>query len=139
MNSEPNTEALNARQAQFLAALLSEPSVEKAARKANVSARTGFVYLKDETFGRAYQVAKREAVAHATARLQAAAGEAVDTLREVMCDGEAMPSARVAAAKAILETAYKATELETVTGRLDELEAALAELRPDGEKARRTP
>jgi molybdenum-dependent DNA-binding transcriptional regulator ModE len=132
--ADPRKEAtaadpLRGPRAAFLAALLSEPSIERAAKKAGVSARSGFVYLKEPAFSLAYRAAKTEAVSQATALLQSAAGEAVETLREVMQDQEALPASRVAAARTVLELAYKAHELETVTGRLDELEATLAELR----------
>ena len=56
-----------------------------------------------------------------TARLQGASLEAVDALREIQHAGES-ESARVSAARTILEQALKATDLEDVQQRLDALE-----------------
>lgn len=62
-------------------------------------------------------------VQQAIAQVQAATGEAVETLRKVMQDADASASAKVAAAKAILETAIKAVELEDLEARIVALEA----------------
>jgi len=51
-------------------------------------------------------------VQHGITQVQRATGEAVETLRSVMQDAEAPASARVSAAKAILDTAVKAVELK---------------------------
>jgi hypothetical protein len=59
-----------------------------------------------------------------TARLQEAAAEAVDALRQVQRAGES-ESARVSAARTILEQAIKAADLEDVQVRLEALEKAL--------------
>jgi len=47
----------------------------------------------------------------------------VETLRSVMQDKDAPASAKVSAAKAILETAIKAVELEDLEARIAALEA----------------
>jgi hypothetical protein len=62
-------------------------------------------------------------VQQAITQVQRATGEAVETLRSVMQDAEAPASARVSAAKAILETAIKAVEVEDIEARLTALEA----------------
>jgi hypothetical protein len=67
-------------------------------------------------------------LAHATARLQIACSKAVVTLEAVMDDRTAIASARVAAAKAVLEIAHRLTEQEDVIERLTQLEAKLAEM-----------
>ena len=59
---------------------------------------------------------------HTIAQVQQATGEAVETLRTVMHDADAPASARVSAAKAILETAIKAVELEDLEARIAVLE-----------------
>ena len=56
-------------------------------------------------------------------QMQCATGEAVETLRSVMQDAEASASARVSAAKAILETAIKGIEIEDLEVRIAALEA----------------
>ena len=61
---------------------------------------------------------------HTTARLQGASLESVDALREIQRSGES-ESARVSAARTILEQALKAADLEDVQQRLDALEQAV--------------
>jgi hypothetical protein len=62
-------------------------------------------------------------VQHAITQVQRATGEAVETLRSVMQDAEAPASARVSAAKAILETSVKGIEIEDLAARIAALEA----------------
>ena len=62
----------------------------------------------------------------AIARTQAVTCEAVETLREVMNNPGARGSERVAAAKAILDYAFKGIELEDLAQRLEAIEATLA-------------
>ena len=60
-------------------------------------------------------------------QVQQATGEAVATLRQVMQTADAPASAKVSAAKTILETAVKAVELEDLEARIVALEAAQKE------------
>jgi hypothetical protein len=53
----------------------------------------------------------------------------VDALREIQRSGES-ESARVSAARTILEQSIKAADLEDVQARLEALEKAIAERRP---------
>ena len=56
-------------------------------------------------------------------QVQQATGEAVATLRKIMQAADAAASAKVSAAKTILETAIKAVELEDLEARIAALEA----------------
>lgn len=128
---EPTTtpeRELTGKQAKFLACLLTHPNVERAAEAAGIGHTTAFRYLQDEHFQAVYQREKQDAIKRATAQLTAACGEAVETLQDVMREAVGQPAARVSAAKAILDTAFRAAELETTTERLAALEAKLAEL-----------
>jgi hypothetical protein len=58
--------------------------------------------------------------------LQQAASDAVTTLQGVMTDAETPAPARVTAAKAVLELALKAGEIEDLTARIEALEHAPA-------------
>ena len=80
------------------------------------------VWLQNDDFKVEYRSAKREAVAQAVTRLQQVAAEAVDTLREVMVKPESKDSARVTAAKTVLELAVKGIELEDLSARVEQLE-----------------
>jgi hypothetical protein len=76
-----------------------------------VGERTLRRWLRDPAFAEAYRAARREALEQATAQLQAATCEAVETLRELLAPG-VKPAVRLGAARAVLEMAYKATEWE---------------------------
>ena len=114
--------ALTAKQQKALAALLSEPTIEKAAAKVGVGERTLYTWLGESAFGDAYRTARREAVGQAIARLQQVSGGAVAVLVNVMANPDTPPATRVAAAKTVLETAIKAVELEDLAARLAALE-----------------
>ena len=103
-------------------ALVTEPTIADAAKKAGISHATLHRWLQIKDFKDAYREAKREAVSAAISRLQQTATEAVDALRDVMNDTESPASARVSAARSILEIAIKAVELEDFERRLEALE-----------------
>jgi hypothetical protein len=93
-----------------------------AAQLVKVSEITLIRWLREDTFKEVYQEARREATKQAIARLQQASSEAVDTLREVMGSSTAQPSARVSAAKTVLELSLKAVEIEDLQTRVEQLE-----------------
>src|SRR5262249_47963459 len=110
-----------------LSALLTAPTLTKAAHQAGIGDVTAWRWMKDEGFQDAYRAARREVVQHAITQVQQATGEAVETLCTVMRDAEAPARARVSAARAILETAIKAVELEDLEARIIALEARAQE------------
>ena len=120
-------EKLSRKHEQTIAALLTCDSITAAAADCGVAEATVHRWLKDVVFQTAYREARRAVVQHAIAQVQRATGDAVETLRSVMQDREAPASARVSAAKAVLETAVKAVELEDLEARIAALEAASEE------------
>jgi hypothetical protein len=91
-----------------------------------VNENTLLRWLKDAAFQTTYREARRHVVQQAIAQVQQATSEAVEALRAIMSNGDAPASARVSAAKAVLETALKAVELEDIEQRLQALEAQMA-------------
>jgi hypothetical protein len=114
------------KQEQFIAALLSYPTVEAAAKTVGIGDVTAWRWRNDPAFAERYREATRESMRHAAALLQGAAREAVDTLREIQSKAES-EAARVSAARTILDMALKAADLEDVQRRLDALEQAVKE------------
>jgi hypothetical protein len=110
------------KQEAAIAALLSQRSVEDAARLAGVGTRTLFRWLEMPDFRDAYLQARRQAVGQASARLQQATGAAVSVLLTLMLDGKAPAASRVRAAHSVLDLAAKALELEDLEVRLQRLE-----------------
>jgi len=111
------------KQEALISALLTAPSLAAAAQQAGLSEVTAWRWLKDATFQATYREARRAVVQHAIAQVQHATGEAVETLRSVMQDAEAPASARVSAAKAILDTALKGIDIDDLEVRIAALEA----------------
>src|SRR5262245_13125075 len=116
-------EKLSHKQERAIATLLVAPSVTAAAQQIGVNENTLLRWLKDGDFQAAYREARRAVVQHAIVQVQQATGEAVETLRQVMQAADAPASAKVSAAKTILETAIKAVELEDLETRIVTLEA----------------
>lgn len=97
-----------------------------ACKEAKVSHNTGHKYLKDPEFKEAYLELRRETMQQATNKLQQSAILAVETLESVMSDTDnSTPSARVQAARAVLENAYKSLEIDDLQQRIEHLEEKL--------------
>ena len=115
-------------------ALLSQRSVEEAARVAGVGARTLYRWMKDPEFDAAYRDAKRAAFSQSIARLHQMAGAAVTTLGKAMLDPNAPPATKVRAADSILNHTAKAIELEDLEARLADLERSAEILKATSNK-----
>jgi hypothetical protein len=105
----------------FVTALLSHAGVEEAGRAAGISASTAWRWMRDPAVQARLREARKDAMNAAMARLQEAASGAVDCLCEVQKEGES-ESARVSAARCILEQALRAAELGDLEERLAKLE-----------------
>jgi hypothetical protein len=112
------------RQDRTIVALLAEPSIEAAAKTADVSDVTIWRWMKQPEFRAKLRDARRAIVEGAIGRLQAAATEAVATLQRNLTCGTA--SVEVRAAATILDQAINAVELYDVVERVEQLEARLA-------------
>jgi hypothetical protein len=107
---------LTPKQEQALLALLSQPSIKAAAASVDVSERQLRRWLDQHPFTAAYRRGRRELVEAAVGRLQAATGQAVDTLLAVAKDGK-KDSDRVRAAVALLDHAFRGlTEADALHG-----------------------
>src|SRR5215467_2074745 len=113
---------LTHKQELTISALLTCDALSTAASQAGIAEATLYRWLKEETFQDVYREARRQLVQQSIAQVQRATGEAVETLREVMHDPLAAASARVAAARAILDTAFRGIEAEDMLARIEALE-----------------
>jgi transcription elongation GreA/GreB family factor len=114
---------LTPRQEQSITALLVQGSLQAAAAASGINEKTLRRWLReDAAFQMAYRDARRQVVQQAIVQVQQATGDAVETLRNVMQDPEAPASARVSAARVVLDTAIKAIELEDLEQRIVALE-----------------
>ena len=108
---------------EAIVALLSQRTIEDAARACNTPARTLYNWLKEPEFEEAYRAARRQAYGQSISRLQQGSTAAATTLLKVMVDVATPPSTRVRAAEAVLSHAAKAIEIEDLEVRLRDLEA----------------
>jgi hypothetical protein len=128
VNEGKNT--LSRRQQQALLALVEQPSLKRAAAQAGVGERSLQRWMSEDAAFRAeYQKLKKELMGNAILRLQKSAADAVECLTDVMHDVVDSPaSARVAAAREILQQALRVMEAEMLEQRILELEQKVEEL-----------
>ncbi|MHB9026777.1 MAG: hypothetical protein ACYC7E_21810 [Armatimonadota bacterium] len=118
-------EKLERKFEQAVLALLMCPSVAEAARQVGVNEATLLRWRQLPAFDEAYRSARRQVVEQAIGKLAANCWEAVETLRAVMTNAEAPASARISAAKAILDYAREEILLGDLAARLAVLEGKL--------------
>ena len=115
-----------------VAALLTQPNVDAAARSVGISVATLMRWQKDSEFQKALREARRAAFGQAIARWQQMSAAAVTTLGKMMVEQSAPASTRVRAAEAIINHAAKAIEIEDIEARVSELERAAGTQKPGG-------
>ena len=115
-------EKLSRNQERAIAALLVHPTMLAAAAAAGVSEVTLWRWMQIPEFKEQYRLARREAVSQAVGHLQGACSVAVVALTDISQDVSCPASARVSAARTVLELALKGVELEDLAVRVEELE-----------------
>lgn len=119
------TGALSAKQTAVIAALLDSRTVADASEKTGTPARTIYRWLQSDTdFQQALQTAETGMIDEAVRRLLGMQQTALSALQFVMSSRDTPPSARVAAARTVLDAVLKLRELRTVEERLTALEQA---------------
>lgn len=113
---------LTPRQQKGLAGLLSEPSIEAAAKRAKVTRQTLYEWLKEPDFKAAYEQLQQETFADGLNTLKASLQVGVETLREEVKNKDATPANRIAAATKLIELSLKAREQFELQERLEQLE-----------------
>ena len=116
---------LTSKQQRAIEFLLSEPTTKAAAEKSQVSEATIHRWLNDPAFSAAHKVARGRLLETTLTALQSASTEAVTCLRNVLNDLGAPITARVSAARNVLDFALKAHDVLEVEERLSVLEARL--------------
>src|SRR5271154_6870195 len=111
-----------------IAALLTRPSIEDAARVAGVAEKTLRRWMREPQFTAQYLRARREGASQAIARLQQGMGAAAITMLKLMTDVNVPAAVRLRAAEAIFSCGIKGIEVEDVEVRL----AALEQSAPQG-------
>lgn len=126
MAANGTTDKLSARQHKALMALMSEPTIAKAAEKAEVPERTLYNWLREPDFDAAYRSARRMALQQAIAQAQQHSGALMRRLLYLALNARSEAVQLGAIAKAF-EISIKAVELEDLAARLEALEHAYAQ------------
>ena len=113
-------------QERAIVALLSHANTRTAAKAVGIDEATLWRWLQDEDFHAAYMTIRRESVSLSIARLQQSTMEAVNTLKAIAKDKQAPASARVMAARSIIEYSFKAVQIEDLAARVAEIEIVMA-------------
>lgn len=120
-------EKLSKRREMAIAIILQESTMQNAARKIGISYSTLWRWLQQPDFQRALKAARKQAVSQATSTLSRICHESVLTLQEIMNDKNAPASARVSAAKTVLDSGLKGIEMDDLDARLAALEQEITE------------
>lgn len=115
-------EILTHKQTKALAALLTQPTKEKAASAAGIGLTTLKRYLADPEFQAEYQKAVSNMIADAATQAKQSLNPALSCLREIVENGDETATARVQAARVLLEYGLRLTEIVDVVKKLEELE-----------------
>jgi len=110
---------------ELIQVLLSSPTKREAARRLGISEGTLYRRLRDPEIKEAYRRARMDSLAETTASLQVASFEAAAALRSLATDVTVNPHVRLGACRAILDLAYRATEIEDVRAEIEQLKAEL--------------
>jgi hypothetical protein len=121
-----NAAKLKPKQEEAIPALLSNRSVEDAARAIKIAPRTLYRWLRESDFNAAYREARRAAYGQCVARLQQASSAAVSVMLKILADPSAAASARLRAADMVVAHSAKAIEIEDVEARVSALEESVA-------------
>ena len=122
-DSRGHGDKLSRTQEKAIAALLSTRTIGEAAKTCGVNDATMWRWLQLPDFAAAYRAARRQVVERAVSELQAACGEAVETLkRNLHCEN---PAVEIRAAQIILEQAIKGVELIDLQERVERLEETI--------------
>ncbi len=105
-----------------IGALLAFHTLTEAAASGGIGESTLRRWLCDETFARLYRQERTRMLESTVNLLRQKSVAAVETLAEVANDKEASASARVSAARSVVELAIKGAELQDLEARIDDLE-----------------
>lgn len=121
----PDSERLTTGQRRFALAVLESKSIRQACEIAGVSEATGYRYLQAPAVKRRLSQYTDGMLAQAATGLLADMELARQTLREIMQDTTAADTAKVSAARTVLDSGLRLAELVSLVDRVAELESRL--------------
>ena len=128
MSETPRRESAKERRrrqiGEFHDALVGAKTMAEACKIAGVSARTGARWIRTDTFAEIYSERRKATLHAASGLLKAGSIGSIETLVSIAIDKEASSTARVAAAKVVVDAMLKISELRDLEERLERLEQA---------------
>jgi transposase-like protein len=121
-----SNEKFSRKKEAAIAALLSCDTVQEAADQVGVGRRTLFRWLQDGDFKRQYQEAKQAVLFETVKNLTTASTATVDILHHTLINSKS-DHAKIAAARMILDFAFKGMEYESITMAIEDLERRVAD------------
>ena len=118
---------MNQKQMSFLQALLTEPTVTRAAEKANISRETAYKYLRDEEFKMELQKRQDECISGTVRFLQGKLAVCSKRLAEIVENPETSAQVAINACNSIFNSCRTMTETEEVIRRLQQIETDIKE------------
>lgn len=106
----------------FAINLITQRTIQEAAVKSGISLSTAYKVRKDVDFQSILQTTKNAMFAEAMHKSQGLVLEALETLKEIMCNKNSTDSSRVAAAKTIIEMGADNFVKENILNRIKKLE-----------------
>ena len=100
-----------------VSALMACPTAKEAAKAAGIGESTLRAYKSDPEFVELYKAARHELIDAGVKSMQERFSEAVETICEIMHDGDVPPSVRLGAANSIIQNCVRLTgEVERMDG-----------------------
>jgi hypothetical protein len=116
---------LTTKQRRLLGALLTERSVDSAAKKADIGRSTAYAMLRDPAFAEALKAAELQSLQEAVRGLIGLAQTAITVMATTLEDTKASPATRLRAADSVVSHLMKLREAVSVEERLAALETRL--------------
>lgn len=116
---------MTGRKQRAIVALLNSPTRAAAAEASGVGVSTLRRWLQDPEFKSAYNTALTELLEDVTRQAQRSLSPAIKALAEIVEDEGQLATARISAARSILEYGLKLTEVADIMTRLIALEESL--------------
>jgi hypothetical protein len=120
-------EKLSRKMNDFILALMTARTLDEAAAAVGISSATAYRWYKLGIVKAELKRLQDEVVGHSLSKLKLSASEALEVLRSVANDEVSPPSARVAAARTILDNVFRSIETADVLERLESLEARIGD------------
>ena len=122
-------EGVTAKEVKAIEALLTEPTIQKAAKVAGISYTQLRRWLEKREFAEAYRRARSAMFEATLAGLQSVVSDAITCLHTVMQDKQNPASVRTNAAGKLLEFGFRSRDAMDIETRLAELESRFAEVK----------